>query len=82
MHLTASLDPTPMRKLLACAKRGGRCQYLLSERYRSPMHTTQLIAPVEMLESAAFAPSRFERSRRVDLSRPCFPLGLFFWPMR
>ena len=32
----------------ACAKRGGRCPSLPSERHRSPMHTTQLVAPIRV----------------------------------
>ena len=41
---------------------------LPSERHRSPMHTTQLVAPIRVGDVRP----RDERSRRLDLSRPFF----------
>ena len=68
MHLTASLDPTPMRKLSACAKRGGRC-HLSRPKGIGFRCIPQLVAPIRV---GGVRP-RDERSRRLDLSRP------FFW---
>ena len=67
MHLTASLDPTPMRKLSACAKRGGRC-HLSRPKGIGFRCIPQLVAPIRV---SGVRP-RDERSRRLDLSRPFF----------
>ena len=67
MHLTASLDPTPMRKLSACAKRGGRC-HLSRPKGIGFRCIPQLVAPIRV---GGVRP-RDERSRRLDLSRPFF----------
>ena len=67
MHLTASLHPTPMRKLSACAKRGGRC-HLSRPKGIGFRCIPQLVAPIRV---GGVRP-RDERSRRLDLSRPFF----------
>ena len=67
MHLTASLDSTPMRKLSACAKRGGRC-HLSRPKGIGFRCIPQLVAPIRV---GGIHP-RDERSRRLDLSRPFF----------
>lgn len=67
MHLTASLDSTPMRKLSACAKRGGRC-HLSRPKGIGFRCIPQLVAPIRV---GGVRP-RDERSRRLDLSRPFF----------
>jgi hypothetical protein len=67
MHLTASLDPTPMRKLSTCAKRGGRC-HLSRPKGIGFRCIPQLVAPIRV---GGVRP-RDERSRRLDLSRPFF----------
>jgi hypothetical protein len=68
MHLTASLDPTPMRKLSACAKRGGRC-HLSRPKGIGFRCIPQLVAPSRV----GGGRPRDERSRRLDLSRPFLP---------
>ena len=67
MHLTASLHPTPMRKLSACAKRGGRC-HLSRPKGIGFRCIPQLVAPIRV----GGGRPRDERSRRLDLSRPFF----------
>ena len=67
MHLTASLHPTPMRKLSACAKRGGRC-HLSRPKGIGFRCIPQLVAPIRV---GGVRP-RDERSRRLDLSQPFF----------
>jgi len=68
MHLTASLDPTPMRKLSACAKRGGRCHLSRPKGIGFRCIPPQLVAPIRV----GGVHPRDERSRRLDLSRPFF----------
>ena len=51
MHLTASLHPTPMRKLSACAKRGGRCHLSRPKGIDSDAYHSSS----RRFESAAFA---------------------------
>ena len=68
MHLTASLHPTPMGKLSACAKRGGRC-HLSRPKGIGFRCIPQLVAPIRV---GGVRP-RDERSRRLDfMSQPFF----------
>jgi hypothetical protein len=70
MHFTASLEP--MRKLSACAKRGGRC-HLSRPKGIEFRCIPQLVAPIRV---GGVRP-RDERSRRLDLSRPFFLVNAF-----